>query len=234
MSTLAQRFGAWVPGFVLRRLMGVETAIEEAVSELAESTADGSRVLDAGSGEGRHRAAFTGRRYVGVDLAVGDAAWDYSQLDVTGDLSQLPFKDESFDAALNVVVLEHTRDPQAVINEIARVLRPSGRFLLVAPQQWEVHQQPNDFFRFTRYGVELLLERAGLRVESLEPTGGHFTLLARRMVGSLNFFQGGLRWLLFPLVAVVVALPALILPAFDSLDSEKDTTLAYRCFARKS
>ena len=111
MSTLAQRFGAWVPGFVLRRLMGVETAIEAAVSELAQSTADGSRVLDAGSGEGRHRAAFTGRRYVGVDLAVGDAAWDYSELDVTGDLSQLPFKDESFDAALNVVVLEHTRDP---------------------------------------------------------------------------------------------------------------------------
>lgn len=234
LSTLAQRFGKWVPGFVLRRLMTVETAIEEAVAELSRSTPDGSRVLDAGSGEGRHREAFAGRRYVGVDLAVGDADWDYSGLDVTGDLSRLPFRDGSFDAALNVVVLEHTRDPQAVINEIARVLRPGGRLLLVAPQQWEVHQQPNDFFRFTRYGVELLLERAGLQVETLEPTGGHFTLLARRLVGSLNFFQGGARWLLFPFVAALAAAPALILPSLDSLDSEKDTTLAYRCFARKS
>jgi len=214
--------------------MTVEREIEASVAELARSTPEHARVLDAGSGEGRHRETFAGRRYLGVDLAVGDPNWDYSKLDVTADLSRLPFPDGCFDAALNVVVLEHTRDPQAVLSEIARVLKPGGRFLLVAPQQWEVHQQPNDFFRFTRYGVELLLHRAGLTVESLVPTGGHFTLLARRIVGSLNYFQGGARWLFFPLVAAAALPFALLLPSLDSLDSQKDTTLAYRCFARKS
>jgi len=31
---------------------------------------------------------------------------------------------------------------------------------------WEIHQHPNDFFRFTRYGLSYLFERAGLRVSA--------------------------------------------------------------------
>ena len=131
---LEERFGSWTPPFLRRGLMRVETWIEAAVAGLAASTPENARVLDAGSGEGRYASSFDGRRYVGVGLGIGDHAWDYSGVDVAADLEALPFPNDSFDAALNIVVLEHTRNPQQVLNELCRTLKPGGRLLLIAPQ----------------------------------------------------------------------------------------------------
>jgi SAM-dependent methyltransferase len=230
---LERRFGKFVPGLLRNRLMAVEAVIERSITELSESLPKGSLVLDAGAGESRHRASFGHCSYIAVDLAVGDAGWDYGDIDCVGDLAAIPLASNSFDAALNVVVLEHLPRPDLALAEIARVLKPGGRLLLIAPQQWEVHQAPHDYFRFTRYGLEELCRRAGLVLDSIEPMGGYFSLLARRLAGSLNFFQGGVRWLAFPFVAATVVPAALLIPSLDFLDSKKDFTLAYRCFARK-
>lgn len=230
---LEARYGRLLPGWLRRRLMIVESVIESAVAAFAQQLGPGTRLLDAGSGEGKYRRHFEHCRYTGVDLAVGDAAWDYSALDAVGDLSRLPFADGGFDAAVNIVVLEHTREPARVIAELARVLRPGGRLLLVAPLLWEEHQVPHDYFRFTRYGLLRMLEDAGFGEPDIRPIGGFFTVLARRLLNALNFFQGGVRWLLFPLVAAVVGPGALILPVFDGLDRDKRFTLAYVCWAEK-
>jgi SAM-dependent methyltransferase len=213
--------------------MVVESTIEREVAAFAQSLPSGSRVLDAGAGEGRYRDAFRHCRYAGVDLGIGDTRWNYAGLDVLGDLSRLPFPDDAFDAMVNIVVLEHTRRPDVVLMELGRALRPGGRLLLVAPQQWEVHQQPHDYFRFTRYGLEWLLTQAGLTAVRIDPVGGYFTLLARRLLNGLNFFQGGARWLLFPFVAAAAGCCGLLLPALDSLDRDKHFTLAYVCVAEK-
>jgi SAM-dependent methyltransferase len=232
-APLENRFGALLPGWLRRRLMIVETVIESEVAAFSKSLPPDSRVLDAGAGEGRYRDWFRHCRYVGVDLGIGDRQWTYAGLDVLGDLTRLPFPTGAFDAMVNIVVLEHTRQPDRVVAELARALRPGGRLLLIVPQQWEVHQQPNDYFRFTRYGLEWLLDQAGLSPLRLDPVGGYFTLLARRLLNGLNFFQGGARWLAFPLVAIVAGGCGLVLPALDFLDSEKHFTLAYVCIAEK-
>src|SRR5262245_4154067 len=57
-------------------------AVDRFVDRAAGGTAPGARVLDLGAGEGRYRERFGGRRYVAVDLALGDARWDYGDLDV--------------------------------------------------------------------------------------------------------------------------------------------------------
>jgi SAM-dependent methyltransferase len=208
-----------------------EALIEQRVRLFARGLPHGSRVLDAGSGEGQFRACFSHCRYTGVDLAVGDAAWDYSSLDVLADLENLPFADGTFDAALNVTVLEHVRRPEKVLSEIARVLAPGASLLLAIPQEWEVHQAPHDFFRYTRYGAAWLLELAGFADIRVEPAGGFFTLLGRRSLDSVLYFQGGWRWLFFPMVSAIAGPIGLMLPWLDFLDREKRTTLGYLCSA---
>ena len=47
-----------------------------------------------------------------------------------GDCEAMPLPDESFDIVINSQSFHHYPDPQAFINEVARVLRPDGMFIL--------------------------------------------------------------------------------------------------------
>jgi SAM-dependent methyltransferase len=226
------RYGAIqrrLPGFLRAQILHFETQIEAAVDAFAAQLPVGARVLDAGAGEGRYREHFHHHRYTGLDLAVGDATWNYQGLDVLGDLHRLPFASATFEACLNIVTLEHVREPACVLAELARVLTPGGRLLLVVPHEWEVHQVPHDYYRYTRYGVAYLLERAGLRPTQISPAGGFFRLLSRRCWNAMQFFPLPL----LPLVALPVAPVALLLPLLDGLDREQNFTLGYVCTAVK-
>jgi len=218
-----------LPGFLRRHVLFFEACIEEAVAACAASLPAGARVLDAGAGEARHAAHFTGQRYCGVDLAIGDAAWDYSRLDAIAELAALPFPDGCFDACLNIVTLEHVPGPRDVLHEIARVLAARGRLLLIVPQEWEVHQAPHDYWRFTRHGVARLLSDAGFTDISIRPAGGFFRLLSRRLLNGLQFFP----LLVMPVAALFLVPPAIILPVFEFLDRRRDFTLGYICTATK-
>ena len=222
-----------LPRPVRDHLLYFEGLIERSLEVFAQSLPDGARVLDAWAGEARHEKLFAGKRYVAVDLAVGDTAWNYSKLDAVGDLCALPFCDACFDAAINVVTLEHIRDPAGAIREIARTLKPGARILLAIPQDWEVHQAPHDYFRYTRYGIAHLLQQAGLEPLRIEPAGGYFRLLSRRLLNGIQFFKGGWRWLLFLPAAACLGPPALLLPLLEALDSEKNFTLGYICEAQR-
>lgn len=223
-----------LPAVLRRQVLHFEALIDAAVLAFAHSLAPGATVLDAGAGESRHRAIFRRQRYIAVDLAVGDATWNYQQLDVLGDLTALPFATAAFDAVLNVVTLEHVRDPALALREMGRALQPGGRLLLIAPQDWEVHQSPHDFFRYTRHGLRHLLEQAGFEAIDIRPAGGYFRLLSRRLLNGLQFFAGGARWLLFVPAAVLLVPAALLLPLLEPLDRERNFTLGYLCTARRS
>ncbi len=228
-TSLADR----LPRALRRHVIHFEAQIEDAVAAFSASLPAGSRVLDAGAGEGRYKHVFAAHRYTGADLAVGDAGWDYTKLDAIADLSALPFRDAAFAAAIHIVTIEHLPEPARALAEIARTLAAGGVILIAAPHEWEVHQHPHDYFRYTRYGLAYLLERAGFERIEIEPAGGYFRLLARRLLNGLQFFTGGARWLLFLPVAALVAPPALILPFFDFLDRDRNFTLGYICRARK-
>lgn len=219
----------WLPHALQRQVLFFEGLIEDEVRRFASVLRPGSFILDAGAGEAQYKSLFRGMQYVAVDLGVGDAGWTYAQLDALADLQMLPFADNSFDACINIVTLEHVREPGAVLAELARVLRPGGRLLLVTPMEWEEHQQPHDYFRYTRYGLEYLLGRAGLAVERLYPAGGFFRLLARRFMNIPQFFPGPPGWL----VLALVALPAMLLPVLDGIDRKRHFTLGHICISRK-
>lgn len=219
-----------LPDWLRRYVYSFETMIESAVEALAHVLPEGARVLDAGAGEGQYAEHFQRHRYTGVDLGVGDAAWNYGRLDALADLTALPFRDATFHAVLNIVTLEHLREPLAALREVARVLKPGGVLLLIAPHEWEVHQSPHDYFRYTRHGLQYLLDEAGLRLEDIAPAGGYFRLMSRRLLAGLQFFPGVLK---VP-AALVLAPLALVLPLLEPLDHDKNFTLGYRCLARKA
>ena len=218
-----------LPEFLRRRVLHFETCIEDAVREFAAGLPAGVRVLDAGAGEGKYAAHFSRQRYCGIDLGIGDAGWNYGGLDAIADLAVLPFPSGSFEAAINIVTLEHVREPGCVLRELARVLAPGAKLLLIVPHEWEVHQAPHDYFRYTRYGVLYLLEGAGFTDPAVVAAGGFFRLLARRLLNALQFFPGISFWI----AALLLAPPALVLPWFDRLDRERNFTLGYICTARK-
>ena len=96
-------------------------------------------VLDAGCGSGRvfqHRLAGRVRRVVGIDVT--DEPRDNENIDdaTKGDLRALPFRDGTFDMAIVSHVAEHLTEPEPVFRELARVLRPGGRLLLLTPNRW--------------------------------------------------------------------------------------------------
>jgi SAM-dependent methyltransferase len=219
----------FLPRPLRRYIFHFETAIEDAVRDFASSMDDRARVLDAGAGECFYKDWFQRQRYIGLDLGIGDATWNYAQLDAIADLGAIPLRSDTFRGVLNIVTLEHVREPASVLAEIVRVLEPGGRLLLILPHEWEEHQTPHDYFRYTRYGAEYLLRRAGFADISIEPVGGFFRLLSRRLLNGMQFFPP----LLLPLAAVFLGIPALVFPLFDPIDRRRNFTLGYICTARK-
>jgi SAM-dependent methyltransferase len=102
------------------------------------------RVLDVGGGNGVTRHYLTdAARYVCVEPSATWLTTEWGALAVTfpclasrpplvhGVGERLPFLSNTFDAALSLWSLNHVQDPGEVLGEVARVLRPAGRFLLV-------------------------------------------------------------------------------------------------------
>lgn len=218
-----------VPEWLRRQVFFFESLIAGGLVEFARSLPAGVRVLDAGAGEGQYRDYFGKQKYVGVDLGIGDSQWNYAGLDCVADLLRLPFGERCFDAFVSVVTLEHVTEPGRAIAEMARVAREGAMLYLVVPHEWEVHQHPHDYWRFTKFGVKRLLEENGWELVRLEAGGGYFRLLSRRLMNGLQFLPG---WLM-PLAALVVAPVALLVGLGDGLDQRQDYTLGYICWAKR-
>lgn len=99
----------------------------------------GHRVLDLGCGPGRHAAALArrGARVVGLDLSTAllhAARGAGAERLVRADMRSLPLRDAAFDAVLNLFTsfgyFAEDTEHEAVVREVARVLRPGGRFVL--------------------------------------------------------------------------------------------------------
>jgi SAM-dependent methyltransferase len=86
---------------------------------------------------------------------------------VVADGISLPFKSGVFSHAISSEVLEHLADDRQAINELARVLKPSGRFILTFPHR-KFYFAIDDRFvnHFRRYELHEMLDRlkdAGFR-----------------------------------------------------------------------
>lgn len=150
-------------------------------------------LLDVGCGEKPYESFFTPyvTSYVGVEheatFALTHAAKRSGGPDVYYDGTRLPFDDASFDTVLNVQVLEHTPEPQQLVNEMARVLRPGGLLIVNVPFSFRLHEEPHDYFRYSPHGLRHMTERAGLDVIEIVPQGSLWSLLGHKLNSYLAF-----------------------------------------------
>ncbi len=124
--------------------------------------------LDIGSGRTDYSEWFPNR--VGIDLACGKST------NLLSDAHQLPFSDGSFDTILCTEVLEHLKEPKAAITEMKRVLKKEGKVVLTTCFVYPLHESPNDYFRFTKFGLTELFKEWDIEV--LRPAAGTIESLA--------------------------------------------------------
>ena len=94
----------------------------------------GLTILDIGSSEGLLLAALEGNR-VAFDISPFNLKHVIAEdvIPVSGFAEKLPFKNEVFDRVICAALLEHVLKPEMIADEITRVLKPSGKVIIVVP-----------------------------------------------------------------------------------------------------
>ena len=222
-SFLNPRRGPWTVVLSLHRRPILE-AVQAAAPLLK------GRLLDVGCGSKPYASILQCDQHVGVDIA--SSPHDRNRFDHTYDGNLLPFENEEFDSVLCTEVLEHCSQPFTLMEEIGRVLKRGGYVLVTVPMVFHHHEEPHDFQRFTKYGVEELAKRGGLEIGWIRPRGGLFSAtiaLVYTMVGytlSRRPFSDLVYWLLWPFAEIVLRLE-------KSGMSSKVLSLGWQMLARK-
>lgn len=157
------------PHFIPKRLL--RDALKRAAISL-----EAGIVLDVGCGNKPYRALFPGcRRYIGFDYSVE------RKPDFVSVAEAVPLPNAIIDVVLCTEVIEQTREPHAVISRDVQAFEAGGMLLLSAPMSCNLHYEPHDYYRFTCYGLEYRLKRAGFTVVKTQRLGGLVSLIGARM-----------------------------------------------------
>jgi len=178
-------------------------------------------LYDLGCGEAPYKDFLLrhASQYVGIDWA---DSYHNTKADIVADLNvPLPIEAEVADTVISISVLEHLREPQNMLNEAFRILKPGGAIILQVPWQWWVHEAPYDYFRFTPYAFKYMLEKSGFVDVRVEPTGGFFsTIILKSNYFSRRFIRGPkpLKWIIQILLMPFWYIGQWTAPLLDKLD----------------
>jgi len=114
-------------------------------------------------------------RYIGLDLK--DST--YQKPDLEWDGHTIPLEEGSIDCALATEVFEHCPDPDLVMRQAYRVLKPGGPLFFTVPFLWPLHDVPHDEYRYTPFALQRHLRNAGFEQITLKALGGWDASLAR-------------------------------------------------------
>ena len=125
------------------------------------------RALDVGCGEKPYAQWMSNTaECFGVDVGAGP---NVDMIITAG--KPWPLETASFDSVLCTQVMEHASDLANLLAEVNRVLVPGGTLVASVPFAYNEHGVPDDYRRFSIYGVRALFEN-DFDIVLLEPEGG--------------------------------------------------------------
>ena len=170
-------------------------------------------------------------QHIGVDHP--ETKHEASNIDIFATCYETTLPDASADTVLCTFVLEHLERPQEAVREMHRILKPDGHLILGAPLFWHLHEEPRDFYRYTKYGLAHLFAAAGFEVVEIQPLSGFIVTFSQELCFFLEGYAG--RWLKYPLHAVQFILQRVAYQIHRlGKDSATGYTWAYLAVAKKT
>lgn len=147
--------------------------LQNDISEAADDYGSG-KLLDIGCGNKPYLGYFKKiESYTGCDIVQSSE----NLVDYLCPANKLCFEKDSFDTVFSTQVMEHVADFHGMISETFRVLKPGGYAIFTVPFSWELHEEPYDFYRYTKYSLKENFTAAGFEVIKLKANGGKWAAI---------------------------------------------------------
>jgi SAM-dependent methyltransferase len=171
-------------------------------------------VLDYGAGNSPYKSYVSCERYLTADITQNSTK-SIDFLILPGE--NLKIADASFDLILLLDVLEHVPDSSYVLAELRRLIKPGGSIIISLPFIYREHETPNDYCRYTYFGVKKLVSDNGGKICRVEKLGNaYYTLLTlflergicngeRSVLGLAGKLLNKLALFFFPLLRPILA-----------------------------
>lgn len=137
------------------------------------------KVLDIACGNKPYEKLFKHcEQYLGCDIVQSSN----NKVDILCEANKIPLDSNSFNTILSTQAIEHIGDYKGMIKEVFRLLDNGGHFILSGPMYWHLHEEPYDYYRFTKYGFKYILEDAGFEVLEILPNGGKWSMFGQMVI----------------------------------------------------
>ena len=158
----------------------IRQAILKGISEFIPNLK--GKLLDFGCGSKPYQSLFEVEEYIGLDFKGEGHSHENENIDVYYDGKTIPLNNNSIDAIFSSEVLEHIFNPNEILQEFHRVLKPGGKVLITCPFVWSEHESPNDYARYTQFALKHLFESNGLKIISMKKNGNFAQAIAQIML----------------------------------------------------
>ena len=150
------------------------------------------KLLDIGCGNKPYKEMFDDitEEYVGCDVVQSNM----NKVDILCEATNIPLENETFNTIFSTQVIEHVADHQQMIREAQRLLKSEGVFIVSGPLYWHIHEEPYDFFRFTKYGFQHILENNGFEVVEILANGGKWATFGQMVIHTFPQFLVKRKW----------------------------------------
>jgi SAM-dependent methyltransferase len=154
----SQKYHPGIIGMFINPFFFARKGLFENIAALSANIT--GNTLDVGCGQKPYEILFRSSRYVGLEIESAENGQN-KKADFYYDGTKFPFQNEEFDSVVVNQVFEHVFNPESFLREIHRVMKDEGFLLLTVPFIWDEHEQPNDYARYSSFGLNFLLKNNG-------------------------------------------------------------------------